>query len=384
MSGTRLLTPRFVLVVGCGLCYFTALAMLTPVLPHYVEDRLGSGSVAVGVAVGAFAVGAVLLRAPAGRVGESRGRRILIITGAALVAASTALYGVVHALWWLVAMRVVTGFGEAGFFVGGATMITDLAPVERRGEAVSYWSVAVYGGLSFGPLIGESLRGHGRYVLTFLVSSALACTAALLGLATAEVERERVPVTSSSWLHTTSITPGIVMFLGLLPYAAFAAFMPLYVDRLGISAGPVFLLYGVVVLLVRIVGARIPDRMGARTSATGAVILTGAGIGIVAAVATTAGLLIGTVLLALGMSLLYPAILLLSLHGAHDSERAAVIATIASFFDLSTGFGAFIAGAIAAFAGNRGAFAAGSIACVVGLVILRTRTTPPTVAVAGT
>ena len=71
-----------------------------------------------------------------------------------------------HAQWYLILLRVVTGFGEAGFFVGAATMITDLAPVERRGEAVSYWSVAVYGGLSFGPVLGGVLCGattHGRH-----------------------------------------------------------------------------------------------------------------------------------------------------------------------------------------------------------------------------
>ena len=77
VAGTRLLTPRFVLVVVCGLCYFLALAMLTPVLPHYVEDSLDAGSVAVGVAVGAFAVGAISLRTYAGRIGDRIGRRVL-------------------------------------------------------------------------------------------------------------------------------------------------------------------------------------------------------------------------------------------------------------------------------------------------------------------
>src|SRR5438270_11619299 len=123
---TRLLTTRFLLVVTCGLCYFLALTMLTPVLPHYVKDQLHYGDAAVGIAVGAFAVGAVVLRTYAGRLGDTMGRRVLIIVGALLVAVSTIVYGLVHALWWLIAMRVVTGFGEAGFFVGAATMITDL------------------------------------------------------------------------------------------------------------------------------------------------------------------------------------------------------------------------------------------------------------------
>ena len=102
--------------------------MLTPVLPDYVEKSLGHGSIAVGIAVGAFAVGAVLLRPFAGRIGDSVGRRVLIVGGALIVAATTACYGLVHALWFLVLLRVASGFGEAGFFVGAATMITDLAP----------------------------------------------------------------------------------------------------------------------------------------------------------------------------------------------------------------------------------------------------------------
>src|SRR6476469_7348333 len=110
MSNQKLLTARFMLVVACGLCYFLALAMLTPVLPHYVKDELGWGDAAVGVAGGAFAVGAVVLRTGAGRLGDTVGRRSLIIGGALLVALSTLFYGAIGELWWLIAMRVITGF----------------------------------------------------------------------------------------------------------------------------------------------------------------------------------------------------------------------------------------------------------------------------------
>ncbi len=44
------------LVVTAGLSYFTALGMLLPVVPVYVEHRLGGGGLAVGVAVGALFV----------------------------------------------------------------------------------------------------------------------------------------------------------------------------------------------------------------------------------------------------------------------------------------------------------------------------------------
>jgi MFS family permease len=370
----RLLTPRFLIVVACGLCYFLALAMLTPVLPHYVEDSLGAGSVAVGIAVGAFAIGAITLRTYAGRVGDRIGRRVLIIGGAGIVSASTLTYGVVHALWWLILMRVVTGFGEAGFFVGAATMITDLSPVERRGEAVSYWSVAVYGGLSFGPALGEYLRGTSRYELTFVVSAALALAAALIGLTTVEVPRAPAEAPSEHLLHRAAIRPGTVLFLGLIPLAGFTAFMPLYAtQQLHIDSGPIFLVYGILILVVRILGARVPDRLGGRDAGAIALVLAALGIGIVAAWPTVVGLVAGTVVLAAGMSLMYPALLLLALVGIGDADRASVVGTFSSFFDASQGVGAFVCGAVVAVAGNRGAFTTGAVTALFGLVLLRTR-----------
>jgi MFS family permease len=365
-----LLSRRFLLIVACGLSYFLALAMLTPVIPHYVEDELGNGKVAVGIAVGAFAFGAIALRPFAGRIGDRMGRRLLIVGGAAIVAVSTACYGLVPALWWLVLARIVTGIGEAAFFVGAATMITDLSPAERRGEAVSYWSVAVYGGLAFGPALGELVRGDNRYTLTWLVSGGLALLAAVLGLGTRDIERavDREP---THLINRAALLPGTVLFLGLIPLAGFTAFLPLYVDRLNVEAGPIFLLYGVLILVIRIAGARLPDQLGGRRSGSIALALAAIGIGIVAAWPSLTGLVVGTVVFACGMSLMYPALLLLALQRASDDDRASVVATVSSFFDLSQGVGAFICGAVAALTGNRGAFAAGVVAAVLGLVVLR-------------
>jgi MFS family permease len=376
---SAIVSARFALVVASGLCYFTALAMLTPVLPLYVEKSLGLGSVAVGIVVGAFAVGAIALRTVAGWLGDSLGRRVLIIGGAFVVAVSVASYGLVHAAWYLTLMRVVTGFGEAGFFVGAATMITDLAPVERRGEAVSYWSVAVYGGLSLGPVLGGVLVGstahghHGHYGRVWAVSAGLALIASVLGLFTVEVERKTPLPTTRQLFHRAAIDPGSVLFLGLIALAGFTAFIPLYVTHLHVGAGAIFALYGVLILVVRVLGARVPDRIGGRTTATLALVLTAVGVGTIAAWPTVAGLVIGTAVFAAGMSLMYPALLLLALYGVHDSDRASVVGTFSSFFDASQGVGAFLCGAVVAVVGDRGAFTTGAVCALLGLVLLRTR-----------
>ena len=371
---TRVLTPRFVLVVGAGFAYFLALGVVLPVVPQYVKHTLGGGSVAVGVAVGALFLGAVLLRPYVGRFGDRVGRRVLIVSGALVVALSIALYGAVESLGFLIAARVLTGLGEAAFFVGAAAMVADLAPMERRGEAFSYWSVAVYGGLAFGPALGEAILHSSGTSTVWIVGALLALGAAALGLFTREVPRPEGAPVDRRLLNRAAFGPGVVLFSGLIALAAFTAFVPLYVHDVGLgSADVVFLLYGGLVLAVRVIGARLPDTLGGRRA--GAIALTFAALGMttMAAWGTTAGLLAGTVLFAAGASLLYPALLVLALSGAPDTERASVVGTFSSFFDLSQGLGSLIVGAIAAGMGYRGAFAAGAIFAVAGAVTLRLR-----------
>ena len=373
----RLVTPRFALVVGSGLAYFMALGTVLPVVPQYVEDELGGGSVSVGVAVGSLFVGAVLLRPYIGRLGDRVGRRVLMVFGSAVVAVSIALYGVMESLGFLIGARLLTGVGEAAFFVGAATMITDLAPPHRRGEAISYWSVAVYGGLAFGPVLGEAVLDREGFATTWIVAAALGGVAAVLALCTREVVRpdsESAPGPGPI-VNRAAVGPGTVLFSGLIALAAFTAFVPLYVDEIGLhNVDVVFLLYGGLVLAVRIFGARIPDSLGPRSAGALALAATATGMTVMAAWGTTAGLLAGTVLLAAGASLLYPALLLLALGGAPESERGSVVGTFSSFFDLSQGLGSLLVGLMAAATSYRGAFALGGLCAAVGFVGLRMHT----------
>jgi MFS family permease len=374
----RLLTPRFVLVVTVGLAYFLALGMLLPVVPLFVKHRLGGNDLAVGVAVGAFAVGAVLLRPFAGRLGDRFGRRMLIVAGALLVSIAGVLYVLASGLVALVAVRVLGGIGEAAFFVGAASMVTDLAPEARRGEAISYWSVAVYGGLAFGPYAGTLLLDGDHYDRVWVTSAVLALIAGVLGLLTTETVTPAGPRVAGQprppLFSRSALAPGAVLFLGLVGLAGFVEFVPLYVGQIGIeSSGGVFLLYGCLILVIRIFGARLPDRLGPARAGTAATLLAGAGLVVMAAVPNSVGLYVGTAIFSIGMSLLYPAMLTLALTGLGDNERGSAVGTVSSFFDASQGLGALMLGGVAALSGYRGAFLAGALLAFAGLVLLRSR-----------
>ncbi len=370
-SRTRFLTPQFVMVTASGALYFLALGTGIAVIPVFAKDAYGAGDAGVGVAVGAFAVGAVILRPFAGRIGDRIGRRPLIVGGAAVVAVSNVLYLGATSLPLLVGYRLFGGIGEAAFFVGAATMITDLAPVERRGEAISYWSVAVYGGLAFGPIIGEAVHSAWGYDAVWLVGAALAGVAAILGTLTRETRPDVARAVGVPLLHRAALAPGAMMFLGLIPLAGYTAFLKLYGETVGLNdVGGFFVLYGCLVLAVRIFGARLPDRLGPLRGGTLALAGAATAMIVIASWPSVPGLIVGTVIFAFGMSLMYTNLMTLALVGVDESQRAAVVGTFSSFFDLSQGLGALIVGVVASATSYRGGFIAGAVFAVAGLALL--------------
>jgi len=233
----RLLSPQFLLVTAAGILYFLALGSGMPIVLRYVKGPLGGDDLAVGIAVGAFAVGAILLRPYSGRLGDRINRRFLVIVGALVV-------------------------------------------------------------------------------------------------------------------------------------AGFVAFVPLYVGDVGWeNSRNAFLLCGVLILVIRIAGAKLLDRLGPLQAGTLALGFGAGGLLVMAAWASVAGLLLGTVLFAIGMAFMYPSLMMLALVGVDDTQRAAVVGTFSTFFDLSQGLGALIVGTIAQLSGYRGAFAGSALIALGGLLL---------------
>jgi MFS family permease len=367
-----LLTARFVVVVTSGIFYFMALGALLPVVPRYVDKRLGGNDIAVGVAVGALAVGAILLRPLAGRLGDRFGRRVLMVGGSLVVAITAVSAGLVESLTWLIATRFVMGLGEACFFVGGTTMATDLAPESRRGEAVSYWSVAVWSGLGFGPVLGEALLDGSRYDLVWVAAGASALVASLIACTTKETRVVHEHADRGRLIAPAAVRPGIILAATLIGITGFSVFLPLYGPEIGVDdVGLVFLVYGIVVLGVRIIGAKLPDRLGPVLAASIAIGSTAVGLAIVALWHSSVGLFVAALVIALGSSFLYPAALLLSLRGVPEHQRASVVGTLSAFFDFAGGASGVILGVVAALSSYQGAFGVSAALAAVAFVLLR-------------
>ncbi|MEM9714828.1 MAG: MFS transporter, partial [Actinomycetota bacterium] len=172
--------------------------------------------------------------------------------------------------------------------------------------------------------------------------------------------------------HPAGLMPGFVLMLGIMPYAAFASYAPGHAEDVGLDdAGTVFTVYAATVLIVRLVGAKVPDRLGLRTTSTAALVTIATGMLLMATLQTPWGLHLAAGVYAVGQSLLYPALFAAAVNSVGDDERSQVVATFTMFFDISTGIGGLVLGVVAGFGGPVGAFLAGSVMATVGLLALQ-------------
>ncbi|HEV8571647.1 MAG TPA: MFS transporter [Actinomycetota bacterium] len=369
----RLVTPAFFVISAGSLAYFLSLGILVPAVPLYVAGPLQGGEVAVGLAVGVFSVSGFLFRPWAGRLGDRRGRRPIIVGGALLVAVSVLGYLVAGTVPAIVGLRFVTGIGEAFFFVGAASAIADMAPEERLGEALSLFSLALYAGIGLGPIFGEAAVEALGFRAAWVGAAALAAVAGLLGLAVPETRAhgEEEAGTDRPLIHRGAIRPGVILWANLVAMAGYFAFLPLYSRVAGLEGSRlIFLLFSAVVIAVRSAGARVPDRIGPRRASMGALISTAVGMLTLASWPDAGGVVAGTAVLAVGQALAFPALMTLAMRGVPASERGSLVGTFTAFVEVAFGLGPVLLGFVAEGFGFRGAFLASGIVALGGLLLL--------------
>jgi MFS family permease len=379
----RVLSRPFVLTMLTEFALCVSIGMLLAVVPVYADDRLGVGSFGVALAVAAVSPMVLVCQPLAGRYADRHGRKVLIVAGGAIASVAVAGYVVADSLALLVVLRLLTGAGEAMLLVGAATMITDLAPEHRRGEALSVFSLGLWGGLALGPLLGELVLGDDRFDAVWLLASAACLASALIGLTLPETApaREHEHETSERVVHPAAVGPGVVLAFTVLGFAGLGTFGALYARDLGLDgAGSVFLVFAVVVVATRVLARQVPDRLGPKRTARFALAFIAAGLFTIGLWNVPAGLFLGTVVVAFGHALAFPSLMTLAVNSAPARERSSVVGTFSAFTELGFLVGALSLGAVASTTGYDGVFVVCAFGPLFGVAVLSRIAAPPRVA----
>jgi len=343
--------------------FFSALgfASVIPLVAQYVTKELEGGPLEVGLAVGIFSFSAVLARPYIGRLGDRKGRRLLVAGGTFLTALVLAGHVLADTYQLLLIARLLTGAFQGAFFVGTVTLVNDMAPEDRRGEAASYFSVSIYLGMAMGPAMGEWARRAYGFDKAFLIAAASMMLAALIGVFLPDYIPEQAPRSETRMarrklLHSAAIWPGAILALGLMIFPAMQGFLPALMEDRDLGGfGAVFAVYGILVLVFRLAGRKLPDTLGTQRTVTISLVGTVAGAGLIGAATSRPMLLAGAAVLALGGSMLYPALMVAAVDGVPAQERAQSMSTFTMFFELSGGIGGPILGVLVWVAGSNAA-----------------------------
>lgn len=374
----RLVTREFVLLVVTGLVFFTAGGMVLPVAAPFATETLGADATGAGVAIGAFAIAALAMRPVVGWASDRFGRRPLLVGGALLSVVTLAAHLAATTLPLFVVARAALGASEAFFFVAVLASASDIAPPERRGEGINLITLSLYLGLAFGPPLGEVALAAGGYPLVWAVAAALALVAALLAVPLPETAPAVLAGTGARvrtrLIHPAGVFPGVLILSGAFGMSGFLAFLPLYAREIGLGgAGVPLAIYALLVVALRIRFAKLPDQVGAARLSGAALAVAALGLAIAGAVASPAGLIAGTVVFALGVAFVFPALLSLAVSRVDETERGSAVGTTSAFLDLSFGVGPAVLGSIAAVAGYGGAFLVGAAVAAGGALLLTAR-----------
>jgi len=360
VTGDRLVTRPFVLCSAAN--FLQALAFNFYLhLPGFLHE-LGAGEVQIGVLSAVTAVAAIAVRPPLGRAMDLRGRRPLVWAAGALNVGVCLLYLTIDSLGpWVYAVRVVHGLAEATLFTVLFTIAADWVPASRRTEGLALYSATGMLPISLGGVLGDAILARGSYEALFLASSAAAGASFLCSLPLEEHPRPPLRAGErrgrfAAVLAQRELAP--LWFLGTV-FGIVLTGVFVFVKRFAMetqvaSVGAFFTAYTGAAISVRVVGGRLPDRVGPKRVLLPALATLVGGLAFLAIARSAREVLAAGVLCGVGHGFTYPILSSLAVSRARELDRGTAIAILTSLPDVGALVGAPLLGWIL----ERGGFGA--------------------------
>ena len=346
--------------------FMASFGMVMPELPGYLA-KLGRPDL-IGWIVGLFTVGAFFSRFLSGRIADHAGRRPVMLFGTWVTAIAGFGYigvGWVHApslpalngslpiaVWLFLLLRVVHGLSTGFRPTGTTAFLTDITPLNRRGEALGYLGVAGNAGMAGGPALGSWLTVEYGFDAMFLMSSALGFLALLMTYRLPEslpgsrkVQWKDLNVFRGPVLDWSSWPSSVALLPVAFAFGTFLTITPDFVDSLGyVYKGSFNSIIVASSIAMRFVAGKASDRYGrVPLLVIGGLMLAVGMMGLAYAdskfSATIAGLIYGA---SVGINM--PTIFAWTADLAKPGKIALALGTMLMALELGIGFGAVSSG----------------------------------------
>jgi MFS family permease len=368
--------PSYWLVLAANFFFFAGFQWTFATLPGFIQE-IGGDAAAIGLAFGLFSLSAVAARPVVGWLVDNWGRKPVLLAGAAVFGLSPAIYAVLGSLWPFLIVRVFHGVGIAAFTTAYTTLVADLAPAERRGEAIGLSGVTNNLGMLVAPAVGAWTVSQWGYGVHLALSAGI--TAVSIPLLLPVAEPERAPSTQAAGPKLRAVVrlrPVWVAAFGItglaVAYGALLSFLSPFANERGLTAaGAYFTAFAVAMMLAQASAGWLSDRIGRRAVAVPGLILAVVAMVLLATARTNAALLAAGAIFGLSWGLARAGIDTSVVEAVSAEARGTAVGFLYTVFDTGVGVGSFGLGMVAQAQGYAAAFyaaAAWAAAALTGYV----------------
>lgn len=366
-------------IIAALFCGYLAVGLPLPVLPLFLHDGLGFGSLTVGLAIGVQFLATVLTRGYAGRVTDQQGGRRAALQGAAFCALGGLLYliaampGLPPAAGLAIILlgRLAAGFGESQFVTGCVSWSIASVGPERAGMSMSWTGIAMFAALAIGAPIGMALYqawGLQAAMAACLAAPLIAAAIALRAAPYSAPAGQRLPfhrVIGQIWKE------GLGLMLQGVGLSGLTAFASLYFAAHGWGhAGLVMTAFGVGFIAVRVLLGHLPDRIGGYRVALWSLLVEAIGQTMLWAAPSEGVALAGALVTGIGCALIFPALGVEALKRVPPASRGSAMGGFVAFLDIAYGLAGPAAGLVAGEFGFAAVYLLGAGCALLGAALV--------------
>ncbi|HSC82792.1 MAG TPA: MFS transporter [Pseudomonas sp.] len=371
-------TLQIVAIVFFTFIGFLCVGLPLAVLPGYVHQELGYGSVLAGLVISVQYLATLLSRPATGSLCDRLGPKQAVVYGlygcaasGLLTLLSTLLQSLpLLSLGLLLVARITLGVAQGLIGTGSISWAIGRVGAENTAQVISWNGIAAYGAIAVGAPLGVLLVTHGSINSLGGLMTVLAIVALLLTR-----YQPAVPVFPGIRLPFRHVflrvlPNGLALALGTIGYGTLATFIALYYASRGWDGAAYALTaFGSAFIGARLLFAGAIKHYGGYRVAVACLIIESAGLLLLWVAQQPALVLCGAALTGFGLSLVYPALGVEVISRIPAPSRSSALGAYAIFFDLALGIAGPLMGLVASGFGFATIFFLAALLALGGLLI---------------
>ena len=367
-----LLLALFIASLGVGI--------IAPIMPIYAMD-LGATGVTLGLMIAAFSISRGALQPVVGNLSDRRGRKRFLVAGLSIYAVMGLTYTLATSVEHLILIRLFHGVGSAMIVPIVMAYIGDLTPQGQEGKYMGMLNIALFAGISGGPILGGVFWdtigiNPAFYAMSALTAASLVLILTLLPPQRSDREIQSTPgllTTLRRMLHNSRVVGMLLPRIGtMIVMVPSLGFLPILMHKLmgatGMEIGIVIAARTIVTAGLQIPFGRIADRHNKVALILTGSLIASAGVFVMPFATDFLQLVWLSVFIGIGEALIWPTLGAIAVEEGHQYGQGSMMGVFNMAMSLGILIGSLVAGSFMDLIGLEYVFYVVSIILVVSAV----------------